>query len=160
MQAALHLGQQQGGKLFRTDRVFPSLSQRRLAQQFHQLLLEMLEKSLDTKSQAFVFADQRLAQQHPRYPRVSFRKGQQQIHPFTATDPGQGLLPQYLRHAGKHRLLGELDQGLEHLRLAGEMPVQSRLGHPGGTGQQGGGDATAGLPLQLPGQGFENFAFT
>ena len=40
----------------------------------------------------------------------------------------------------KQRLLDEIDQPLEHLRLAGKMPVQRRLGHIQLLRQRGSGD--------------------
>ena len=60
-----------------------------------------------------------------------------------------GLALLHLVDQGEHRLLDEIDQPLEHLRLAGEMPVQGRLAHLQPRRQGGGGDALARLLQHL-----------
>ncbi|GBO83988.1 hypothetical protein MS5N3_14390 [Marinobacter salsuginis] len=58
--------------------------------------------------------------------------------------------------AGEHCLLGELNERLEHLPLAGEVSVQGRLGNANRFGKAGGGDAGSRIRLQEFHKGMKN----
>ena len=99
--------------------------------------------------QAFMLKHQRITHHHPHHAGVAFTKLQQQrddaaglAQPyFCRLVGGRHVTPGDLLHEREHGLLDEVDEPLEHLRLAGEMAVQRRFTHRQTRGQCGRSDA-------------------
>ena len=85
-----------------------------------------------------------------------FRKAEQKIQHQLAALARSILVLKDQRNALKQAVFNELDQALEHLGLAGKMPIQRGLGHTHTLGQPCRGDAITRAVLKHLGQCFEN----
>src|SRR6185295_8563248 len=105
--------------------------------------LELLDELVDPRLQALVLVHERIADQHARHPLVLFGKAQQHDHRLLGLGRAVFRLGLDLVHEREHRRFDELDQTLEHLRLAGEMPVERSLRHVELCSERGGRDLLA-----------------
>jgi hypothetical protein len=94
-------------------------------QRLFQRQLHAVVELVHAQLQAFVFIDQRIADQHPRHARILRREVEQHGDDVARLRQAVAVAVGDLVNQAEHALLDELDQSLEHLRLAGEMPVQA-----------------------------------
>ena len=79
---------------------------------------------------------QRLAEEHPHDPGVVLRESEHHTdNPLAAAPRRIGLVGDNPVHEPEHRVLGELDERLEHRSLAGKVAVERRLGHSDHAGE-------------------------
>ena len=133
-----------------------ALAQFGFTQHLAQLRLHPFHDLIDALAQALRFAGQRFADEQAADTRVVFRKAEQKIQHQLAALARSILVLKDQRNALKQAVFNELDQALEHLGLAGKMPIQRGLGHTHTLGQPCRGDAIARAVLKHLGQCFEN----
>ena len=113
---------------------------------------DLVVQQVDARLQALVLIDQRVADQNARHAAVALGEAEEQ---------GEDLLdlPQtlcFLRFNAvddaEQARFDELDQAVEHLRLAGEVAIERGFGTIEPSGEGGGRDLLAFGCLQHPGQ--------
>jgi len=114
------------------------------------------KKKVHALLQALVFVDQGVAHHDARHARVLLTELHEQGHQAPRAQHGVGFAVVELVDEAEHRLLDELDQSLEHLRLAGEVAVQRGLAHVQAGGQRSGGHAVGARLLEHGGQSLQN----
>src|SRR5690349_8783711 len=118
------------------------------AQRLAQRRFELVGELVDAHLQPLVLVDERVADQHARHPLVLLGKTQQH-HDHLLRLRGAVLgLGLDLVDEREHRRLDELDQALEHLRLAREMAVERRFRHIEPRRQRRGRDLLAARGLE------------
>ena len=110
--------------------------------------LDAVVELVDPRLQPLVLVDQRIADQHARHAGILLREAQQHRDDLLRLRAAVGRLAGDLVDQREQRGLDELDQTLEHLRLAREMPVERGLRDVELRRQRGGGDALAARVLQ------------
>src|SRR5258706_2166592 len=111
----------------------------REAQRLLKRCLQPVMQLVDARLQAFIFVDKNIADQHTRHAGVLLGKTKQRREDRLELLEAIGFFRGDLVDQAEQGLLDELDQTLEHLRLAREMPVERRLGNVEPGRERGGG---------------------
>ena len=150
--AAFGVGQQQVGGVGggEASRCFG------VAQDLADFGFQTVEEFAYPASQAGGFALQDVAAKQSHETGVALREGQHQGEDLAALLVCARRLLGDAVDAGEQAFLDEFDQGLKHLRLAGEVPVEGRFGDADVAGDGGCGDARAGCLLQHGGEGLQD----
>ena len=118
------------------------------AQRLLEHRLEAVVELVDAGLQLRVLVDQRVADQHAGHAAVLLREGEQHADHGLDLAHAALLLGRDPVDQREHRLLDELDQPLEHLRLAAKVAVERRLGDLEARGERRRGDSLPGGILQ------------
>ncbi len=120
---------------------------------------QAVQQLVDALLQGVVFVDEGVADQHPGHARVFLREYQQYVDDAFDLHEAIGFFAGDFVDEAEQGLLDEVDQPFEHLRLAGEVPVERGFGDVEFCRQRGGGDFFALGRFQHLGQSFQNLLF-
>jgi hypothetical protein len=121
-----------------------------------QLRLHAVEELVHARGQSLVLQHQGVTHHHTGHARVLLAELQHHGGDLAGLHRARGLALDDLVDQGEHRGLDEFDQALEHLGLAGEVPVQRCLAHLQPGRQRSGGDALSTRLLQHASQGLKD----
>ena len=125
----------------------------RAAQHLAQRSFDLVEELVHALLQALVLIHQRVADHDARHARVALGELHQQRKDASGLlGAGGAFALEDLVHQGEHALLDEIDQALEHLGLAREVPVERSLAHLEPGRQRGGGDPLGAWLLEHGGE--------
>jgi len=112
------------------------------------LRLQPIEELHDALLQALVLAGQGVSVENAADAGIALGEHQHQHQDFLATPAPGGLLLKDEADAPEHDFIHEIDQPLEHPRLARKVAVERRFGDPHLARQRGSGDAGTGFALK------------
>ena len=156
MNPALRLRHKQVGQRSHRQRGAQFAVHLPFAQHLFHLGFQTFVELVHAQTQAFGLAHQRVSGQQAAEAGVARGKTQDDPQNLVAARLHARFFLQHPVDQAEDRVLDKIDQAFEHARLAGEMPVQCRLGHAHGARQPGGGDALTRAFFQFRGQRFQN----